>query len=35
MLSFVPLTREQFDTLQPPDDAAYLSNTAVDAAFRR
>jgi ribosomal protein S18 acetylase RimI-like enzyme len=35
MLSFVPLTRERFDTLQPPDDAAYLSNTAVDAAFRR
>lgn len=35
MLSFVPATREQFETLQPPDDAAYLSNTAVDAAFRR
>lgn len=35
MVSFVRATREEFQTLQPPDDAAYLSNTAVDAAFRR
>lgn len=35
MLSFVRGTREEFQTLQPPDEASYLSNTAVDAAFRR
>ncbi len=35
MLSFVPDTREEFPYLQPPHDAAYLSNTAVDPAFRR
>mmetsp|Transcript_18000 Transcript_18000/g.58757 ORF Transcript_18000/g.58757 Transcript_18000/m.58757 type:complete len:282 (-) Transcript_18000:37-882(-) len=28
-LSFAPSTRERFDSLQPPDDAAYLSNMAV------
>ena len=35
MVSLVPATREQFPSLQPPRDAAYLSNTAVDPALRR
>ncbi len=35
MLSFVPATREAFPSLQPPPEAAYLSNTAVDPSFRR
>ncbi|GAB4824066.1 hypothetical protein N2152v2_011112 [Parachlorella kessleri] len=34
-LSFARRTREEFPSLQPPDDAAYLSNMAVDPAFRR
>lgn len=34
-LSFHRDTREDFRTLQPPDDAAYLSNMAVDPSFRR
>ena len=34
-LSFHRDTREEFSSLQPPDGAAYLSNMAVDPAFRR
>lgn len=34
-LSFDRNTREEFPTLQPPDDAAYLSNMAVCPSFRR
>ncbi|KAL4420978.1 hypothetical protein ABPG77_001297 [Micractinium sp. CCAP 211/92] len=34
-LSFCRDTREDFPTLQPPDDAVYLSNMAVDAKLRR
>lgn len=35
VLSFNTATREQMPTLQPPDQAAYLSNIAVDPQFRR
>ncbi|PRW58832.1 Acyl- N-acyltransferase [Chlorella sorokiniana] len=34
-LSFCRTTREQFPTLQPPDEEAYLANMAVDAKLRR
>ena len=34
-LSFARSTREDFPTQQPPDAEAYLSNMAVDPAFRR
>ncbi|KAL4425929.1 hypothetical protein ABPG75_009945 [Micractinium tetrahymenae] len=34
-LSFCRDTREDFPTLQPPDDAVYLSNMAVDGKLRR
>jgi len=34
-LSFTAGTREEEMTTRPPDDAPYLSNMAVDAAFRR
>lgn len=34
-LSFCRKTREEFPTLQPPDDAVYLSNMAVDSKLRR
>lgn len=34
-LSFSRDTREEFPTLQPPDEGAYLSNMAVDPSFRR
>lgn len=34
-LSFCRETREDFPTLQPPDDAVYLSNMSVDAKLRR
>ena len=35
VLSFNTATREQMPTLQPPDQAAYLSNIAVDPQYRR
>lgn len=35
VLSFNTATREQVPTLQPPDQAAYLSNIAVDPRYRR
>ncbi len=34
-LSFNRNTREEFPSLQPPDDAAYLSNMAICPGFRR
>ncbi|PSC75660.1 acyl-N-acyltransferase [Micractinium conductrix] len=34
-LSFCRATREDFPTLQPPDEAVYLSNMAVDGKLRR
>lgn len=34
-LSFTRKTRETYDTLQPPDDSAFLLNMAVDKEFRR
>jgi hypothetical protein len=34
-LTFGAALREDFPTLQPPDDAAYLSNMAVDPKLRR
>ncbi|KAI3438506.1 hypothetical protein D9Q98_000934 [Chlorella vulgaris] len=34
-LSFCSSTREAFPTLQPPDNAAYLANIAVDVTQRR
>ena len=35
VLSFNTATREQMPTLQIPDQAAYLSNIAVDPLYRR
>jgi len=35
MLSFGDRGRETFESLQPPSEYAYLSNTAVDAALHR
>jgi ribosomal protein S18 acetylase RimI-like enzyme len=34
-LSFNRDTREEFPSLQPPDDAVYLSNIAIDLSYRR
>jgi len=34
-LSWHADTREAFPTLQPPDDAGYLSNIAIESRFRR
>lgn len=34
-ISFDPVSRESFQTLQPPDEDAYLCNIAVDPKFRR
>lgn len=34
-VSFDPISRETFQTLQPPDGDAYLCNIAVDPGFRR
>lgn len=34
-LSLTRATREEFPSLQPPDNSAYLCNMSVDPAFRR